>query len=124
MESYSGNSSIINILKGVAISIIATLIFLLIFSIILTYTNISEDTIQPVIITLTAVSILIGSSIGNLKIKKNGILNGAIIGGLYFLAVYLISSIVNWNFNLSMKTIILILVGITFGIFRRNNRSK
>lgn len=122
MDSSSNN--IKNILKGVIVSIIATLIFLLIFSIILTYTNISENSIEPVIITLTAVSILIGSSIASLKIKKNGILNGAIIGALYFLIIYLISSIVNFNFMINMKTIILILIGTAFGIFRRNNRGK
>ena len=73
-----------NIAKGVGISIGFTLIFLLIFSIILTYTNISEEWISPVIIVLTGISILIGSSIGNISLKKNGILNGGIIGGIYF----------------------------------------
>lgn len=123
MESYN-SANFTNILKGVGISIIATLIFLLIFSIILTYTNISENAIEPVIITLTAVSILIGSSIGSLKIKKNGILNGAIIGGIYFILIYLMSSLINLNFTLNVKSIILILIGVAFGIFRRYNRSK
>ena len=123
MESYN-SANFTNILKGVGISIIATLIFLLIFSIILTYTNISESAIEPVIITLTAVSILIGSSIGSLKIKKNGILNGAIIGGIYFILIYLMSSLINLNFTLNVKSIILILIGVAFGIFRRYNRSK
>ncbi len=120
----SNTSSITNILKGVGISIVITLIFLLIFSIILTYTNISEDTIAPVIIVLTSISILIGSSIGSLKIKKNGILNGAIIGGLYFIIIYLISSLLNLNFSITSQTIILTIVGVVFGIFRRNNRGK
>ena len=123
MDNSSSNN-IKNILKGLIVSTIATLIVFLIFSIILTYTNISENSIEPVIITLTAVSILIGSSIASLKIKKNGILNGAIIGALYFLIIYLISSIVNFNFMINMKTIILIFIGTVFGIFRRNNRSK
>lgn len=120
----SNTSSITNILKGVGISIVITLIFLLIFSIILSYTNISEDTIAPVIIVLTSISILIGSSIGSLKIKKNGILNGAIIGGLYFIIIYLISSLLNLNFSITSQTIILTIVGVVFGIFRRNNRGK
>lgn len=65
-----------NILKGIGISIISTMIILFVFAIILTYTNVSENTITPVIITVTAISILLGSSIGNIKIKKNGIING------------------------------------------------
>lgn len=123
MESYN-NTNFTNILKGVGISIITTIILLLIFSIVLTYTNISENAIEPVIITLTAVSILIGSSIGSIKIKRNGILNGAIIGGIYFIVIYLMSSLINLNFTLSIKSMILILIGIAFGIFRRHNRSK
>lgn len=42
-------TSISNIIKGIIISFITTIIFLLIFSIILTYTNISENFITPTI---------------------------------------------------------------------------
>ena len=64
------NRTLINILKGVGISLIATVIMLIIFSIILTYTNINENVINPVIMIITAISILIGSSLGNVKIRK------------------------------------------------------
>lgn len=47
-----------NIFKGVGISLALTMILLLIFSAILTYTNVSESTITPVIIIVTAISIL------------------------------------------------------------------
>lgn len=45
--------------KGILISLVLTLIALCIFSIILTYTNISENTMTPVIIVTTSISILI-----------------------------------------------------------------
>lgn len=48
-----------NIFKGVAISLISTMILLFIFSVILTYTNVSENTITPVIIVVTAIGILV-----------------------------------------------------------------
>ena len=47
-----------NIFKGVGISLALTMVLLLIFSAILTYTNVSESTIPPVIIIITAISIL------------------------------------------------------------------
>lgn len=106
-----------NIIKGAIISIIFTLIFLFIFSIILTYTNISESFIAPVIIVITAISIFIGSSIGNLKMKKNGMLNGALIGGIYLLSIYLLSGIINHNFSLTMQSIIIIISGMICGMF-------
>ena len=87
-----------NIFHGVFIAFVVTFVLLLIFSIILTYTDVSENIINPVIIVVTCISILIGSSIGNMKIKKNGLLNGALIGGIYILSIYLISSLLNWRF--------------------------
>ena len=107
----------VNIIKGVTISIIFTLIFLFTFSIILTYTNISEGFITPVIIVITAISIFIGSSIGNIKMKKNGMLNGALIGGIYLVSIYLLSSIFSQNFGLTMQSIIIIVIGMICGMF-------
>lgn len=108
--------TITNIAKGVGISLLTTFILLLVFATILTYTEISETIINPVIIVITAISILIGSSIGNIKIKKNGLLNGALIGGIYIVTIYLISSILNWKFGLQMQSIIMIGIGMIFGI--------
>lgn len=106
-----------NIAKGVIISIMFTLIFLFIFSIILTYTKISESFTTPVIIVVTAISIFIGSSIGNLKMKRNGLLNGALIGGIYLLSIYLLSGIINQNFSLTIQSVIIIIAGMVCGMF-------
>lgn len=110
------NKTIVNILKGVEISLISTFIMLIIFSIILTYTNIQESVINPVIMIITAISILIGSSLGNTKIRKNGMVNGGLIGGIYIIIIYLISSILNWKFSLNIQSIIMIITAVVFGI--------
>ena len=99
-----------------SIVLLIILIMLIIFSIILTYTNIQENVINPVIMIITAISILIGSSLGNIKIRKNGLLNGAIIGASYIIIIYLISSILNWRFALNVQSIIMITVAIVFGV--------
>ncbi len=108
--------SLITILKGIAISIILTLLLLFIFAIVLTYTNVSEKMIPAVIIVVTAISLLIGSSIVNRKIKKNGILNGAIIGIIYLLSIYLISSSINGDFSITLNSVIMLIAGMFFGI--------
>ena len=112
----SKNKSLINILKGLGIALITTFIFLLILSIVLTYTNVSEDVINPTIIIITAISILIGSSISNMKIKKNGLINGGVIGGIYIILLYLFSSVFSSEFALTIQSIIMIITGIAFGI--------
>ena len=116
MEEYS-SKNIINIGKGVLISLLFTIIFLIIFSTLLTYTNISEKLITPVIIVITAISIFIGSTIGNLKMNKNGLINGGAIGGIYLISIYVISSIISQNFTLNMQSLIMIIIGIICGMF-------
>lgn len=106
-----------NIVKGVIISIAFTLILLFIFSVILTYTDMSESFTTPVIIVITAISIFIGSSIGNLKMRKNGLLNGAIIGGIYLISIYFLSGIINHNFSITIQSVIIIVSGMICGMF-------
>ena len=113
MESSSNN--IIKILKGSAISMITTLILLIIFSVLLTFTNINERTMPTVIIMITALSILLGSQITTLKIKKNGIINGMAVGGTYMITLYFISSIVSKNFSLNKYSIIMMATSILIG---------
>ena len=57
-----------------------------------------------------------GSSFANMNIKKKGILNGGVIGGAYILILYIISSLLNWKFGLNMQSVIMIMVGIIFGM--------
>lgn len=109
------NNYIVRISTGIAISVLLTLILLFIFSIILAYTNTSESVIIPVIIGITGISILSGSSIATSKIKKKGIANGMIVGGIYIFILYLISSILNASFSLNMHSIVMIIIGIIAG---------
>ena len=115
IETNSNNMAI-RIFKGLLFSLVITLVSIFIFSIVLTYSNISESTIPIVIIVLTFISIFIGTIIGVRKISKNGMLNGAIIGGSYVLLLYFISSLLNTGFTLNIYTIIMIVAGIISGI--------
>ena len=110
------NKSWLNLIKGVGIALGVTFISLIIFSILLTYTDINEASIDPVIMVVTGVSILLGSFIGNIKIKKNGMLNGGLVGLIYLLILYFISSLLNWNFGLNIESIIMLVVGFVCGI--------
>ncbi len=104
------------VLKGSIISLIINLIFLFIFALLLAYTNIQERIIAPVVIVISAISILIGSSISSLKIKKNGLLNGGIIGFFYIASIYLLSSLTGAGFSLNLNSIIMIISSIIAGM--------
>jgi putative membrane protein (TIGR04086 family) len=110
------DSNFVRIIKGSILSIILTIICLLIFSLILAYTNIPEKTMIPVITAVTAISILAGSIISVSKIEKKGIINGTLVGLIYILTIYIISSIAKGNFEITINSIILIASAIIAGM--------
>lgn len=116
MRFLKSEKQSIGIVKGVLISFLFTICMILIFSALLVYTNLSEQTIKPVIITITGISILIGSSFGTRKLHRNGLISGGIIGMIYILLLYIISSIVGSDFSLNWISIIMIIVGLIGGI--------
>ena len=116
IEDISKEKNIIKILKGVIISIVISILLLTIYAVILTYTSTSENTIKPVVITITGISLLIGSFISSMKLKKQGMLNGGIVGLIYILSIYIISSIWLSNFSLDLESIIMIIVSIITGM--------
>lgn len=116
IEDISKDKSSIKIIKGTVISIILSPILLTIYAALLSYTSISESTIVPVIITITGISILIGSSISSMHIKKQGMLNGALVGLVYMLTIYILSSIFLSSFEININSIIMISVGIVTGM--------
>lgn len=115
-EQLKMNKNIIRVIKGSGFAMIISLVLLLIYASLLTFTNIPETTMTPVVITISGVSILIGSSISSLKIKKQGMLNGALVGIIYMIVIYLLSSIILSGFTLNMKSIVMIIVGMIAGM--------
>ena len=110
----SGNN-IKKILIGSGISIIITIIGLIIFASLLTYTSIAESTIPTVTIIITIISILIGSSMCMSTVKKNGIINGVFVGLSYIGFIYILSSVIEGDFALNLKSVIMIIGAIIAG---------
>ena len=111
-----GNGNIRKIFIGTGIAFIITLISLLIISIILTFTNVSENIITVSVIIISALSIFIGSIISATKLNKNGILNGSIVGAIYMITIYLLSSIFVSGFNMNIQAILMIVISIFAGM--------
>lgn len=112
------------ILISVAFSYLVTFLFILIYSAILAHTNVSEKTIPTCLFIIGMISVFISSSFAVIKIKKNGLKNGGIVGLLYVFILYLLSSIYSTGFTLtkySIATIIFyILLGMLGGIIGVN----
>ncbi len=116
LENKTNNAiDIKKIIKGAITAILITLIFLTIFSIILTYTNTQEKTIPTVTIIITGISILVGGVLSTSSVKKNGMITGALVGLIYIITIYLISSILTKNFSFNISSIVMIFVSIFTG---------
>lgn len=115
MNTEGTTNNLVRILKGSGASIVITLVLLLIYSALLTYTSLNENTMSIFIIGITAISILAGSLISSLNIRKNGLTNGALVGLIYILVIYLLSSIIGQNFSLNMYSIIMMIASVIAG---------
>ncbi len=104
------------IIKGYVFSIIISIILLTIYALLLAYTSIAESTITPVVLTITGVSILIGSTISSRKIKKNGLIYGGVVGAIYIITLYFASSLCLTGFTLTLNSFIMLAVAIITGI--------
>lgn len=118
INSKENKNGLMNSFKGIVIAFILTLVLLFIFAIILTFTNVKENVIPPVIIVISIISILIGSSICARKIKRNGIVYGGMIGLIYIGSIYVISSIVDTGFSLNIYAIVMMILSILAGMVR------
>ena len=103
------------ILKGSLYAIVISLVLLFCFAICLTYTKVSENTMPITVISITAISILIGSSITTTKMYRSGIFYGIIVGLVYMLFLYIVSSIITKKFAVSGYAIIMIIASIVAG---------
>ena len=109
-------TNFIKIIKGSIIAIIISVICFTIFATVLTCTDIKENTIPSVVLIISLISILIGSCISSRKIKKKGILNGAIVGITYISIIYILSSILLTGFSLNLYATIMIIGAVLAGM--------
>ena len=104
-----------SIIKGMIISTIGTVIAIIIFSLILSKTNISEKYISVVIITIFGISIFAGTMFATKKIHKNGAIIGVATTAAYIIIMYLISSSITGDFSLNGKSFAMIISVLLLG---------
>lgn len=115
-EESEMKKKIMAIVKGCLFAMILSIILLTIYALLLANTAISENTMMPVVLTITGISILIGGTISSRKMKKNGLIYGGIVGLVYVLTLYLASSISMVGFSLSVNSFMMLAVGVITGI--------
>lgn len=123
IEEISQNNWV-RIIKGSVLAMILSIIMLVVLALLLAYTGVPESIISQAIIVISAISILVGSFISSMKIKKQGIINGAIVGAIYMIALYLLSSLVQNDFGVNNYAIAMMVASILARMPRRRVRSE
>lgn len=103
------------IIKGVLVALAISLVAILLFAFLLRWTNISDSLIAPVNQVIKGVSIFLGVFFGLKKVKRNGIINGLIIGFLYTIVAFLVFSLLDGAFCFDKSLLNDILFGTIIG---------
>lgn len=81
------------LLKGLLLSIIITIALLILISVLLKFTSLSESKLPHLNNVTMIISIVVSGIYVAFKIKENGWLNGAIVGIMYSLVIIFLSLI-------------------------------
>jgi putative membrane protein (TIGR04086 family) len=114
-KSNQANISLISLIKAVIISFIITIPLFAIFSLILSNTDYPQKLISPVVVIITVISIFVAASFSTVGLKSKGWLNGSLVGLIYMIILYLVSSLAFGNFEINRNTITLVIIGIVTG---------
>lgn len=88
----------IHILKGLGYAYILTLIILLIYNLLLTYTSISADSISMVTSFITTISAAFGGFYACKHIKEKGLIYGFIVGICYIVLLVIMFYLAKENY--------------------------
>ena len=104
------------IVRSIIIAYGITLLLFLAYSFVLAHTSVPESTISSATLIITAISIFLSSSLAMIQMKENGLMNGALVGVLYVLLLYVISSIFVTGFGLNGYAIGTIALSVIIGM--------
>lgn len=98
-------SLILMFIKAVFISVICSLLLILVFALVLRFTNLSDSFISPVNLVIKGISIAVGTIVFT-KSNRGGLLKGLILGVVFTLIAYIIFSLMLGSFTFGMGFII------------------
>ncbi|WP_315117606.1 TIGR04086 family membrane protein [uncultured Clostridium sp.] len=108
-------SSFLPIGDGILRSTILTVIFMLIYAIVMTFVDLTDKTNSVFYLITTILSIMYGTVYAVRKINKKGWLTGVIIATLYMLIIYVVSIIAGNNLAVDNRMIMRFLLALGVG---------
>lgn len=104
------------ILREILLSVLLSLGLFFVLAVLLTVTDLEEKIIRPSIIGIISLTLAIGGFRISREKKEKGLISGTILGIIYTVILYLISSLLNMEFSISGYSICMIFLGIISSI--------
>ncbi len=119
---------LLNVLKGAIIAVSFSLVFILIFALLIKLFNISDAAITPVNQVLKIISIFLGCLFALKKFPERGLITGALIGIVYTVLAFLVFSALGRTFMLNFcflnDVAFALIIGGLCGIFLVNKKIR
>lgn len=93
------------ILNGTVVSVCSTLILILLFALIIRFTNIGDSWIFPINQIIKIASLFIGTLVALKGMREKGLIKGLIIGFAYYILNIITFSILQGGFALTVSNI-------------------
>ena len=114
-ERGAGKSNLLCMVKGLAVAFAITCIIFIGFGILLTYTEISEESLPMVSLVCTALSAGAAGFDWAACMQKRGLLWGMAAGGAYVVLLYMIIGLAADRFSLELSLIMTFAVALAGG---------
>lgn len=114
MEKQGGQNWICMV-KGMAIAYAITCIFFIAYGLILTYTNISEESLPMIALVCTAISSAVAGYDWAKCRKRKGLLMGLAAGLIYTVILFLVTGLASDTFTLGMSKVMSLIVALAGG---------
>ena len=114
-ERCAGKSNLLCMVKGLAVAFAITCIIFIGFGILLTYTEISEESLPMVSLVCTALSAGAAGFDWAACMQKRGLLWGMAAGGAYVVLLYMIISLAAERFSLELSLVMTFAVALAGG---------
>jgi len=108
---------IISVVKNVLISYVLTLLCLLVFAFIITFTNFPDSFVPAIVLILTIFSVMLSGILVARRSSSRGWLSGAVSGIVYMITLYILGAIVFNDVSFGINVLAMLALGLFAGTF-------
>lgn len=107
--------NILSLMKGLLASYIITIPVFMLLALILANTDFPQRLVSSAVVVTTVISVLTAGFVSTKGVRNKGWLNGGIVGLIYMVILYLISSLIYNDFTIDKYVITMTTIGIISG---------